>query len=143
MTAVDLAKFLNPRRNQIAGWKVLVADVADLDQNPLTAYRIGSIELDEPQKEIRITIEYPDKPKANDSAMTAGQFLDCLLPLASDNPDFALEASIKISLTIQGERWERYGMPLREIVGCEDPRLVLLGVEGLNDFGHKWPGIAQ
>ena|SRR2546430_15854196 len=139
MQALDLAKALQAKRGEIINWDVLVADVADLE-NPVdsvSAYRIEHIELDEPGKEINIFIQYPDRPDGAEKAMSGEQFLDRLLPLARDNPSFAVEASMKVSLEIEGQRWERLGMPLREIVGCIESRMLLLGVEGLN-YLSEW-----
>jgi hypothetical protein len=131
--ALQLATTLHAKRTQIAAWSILVADVSDLKQpaHSIAAYRIEQIELDEPRNEIRIVIQYPDEPQ---EAMSARQFLEQLLPIASDNPDFDVEGSIKVEMVIGGERWERYGMPLRQIVGSEESGLLLLGVEGLKYF---------
>jgi len=139
MKALDLATALHAKRSVIRDWQVFVADVVDLENTAgcIAAYRIEAVEVSEPAKEMNLFIEYPDQPDKADKAMTGEEFLDRLLPLASDNPDFAVEASIKVDLLIAGQRWERYGMPLLEIVGHEGSGTLLLGVEGLNDFA-KW-----
>jgi len=136
MKALDLAKMLHAKRSEIRGWQVFVADVVDLEtrEGRITAYRIEAIEADEPAKEINLFIEYPDQPDSAEKAMTGEHFLDLLLPLASDNPNFTVEASIKVDLVIAGQRWVRYGMPLREIVGYEGSRTLLFAVEGLRQY---------
>ena len=136
MKALDLARMLHARRSEIRGWRIFVADVVDLDtrEGRITAYRIEAIEADEPAKEINFFIEYPDQPDSAEKAMTGEHFLDFLLPLASDNPNFTVEASIKVDLVIAGQRWVRYGMPLREIVGYEGSRTLLFAVEGLRKY---------
>jgi len=136
MKALDLATALHAKRSEIHGWKVLVADVVDLNNlgGRIAAYRIEAVKADERGKEINLITEYPDQPDSDKKTMTGEQFLDRLLPLASDNPNFSVEASIRVDLVIGGIRWERYGMPLREIVGCEGSRILLLGVEGLNQY---------
>jgi hypothetical protein len=66
--------------------------------------------------------------------MTADGLADRLLPLASEHPDFCLEACAKITVFLDGEPWSNYHMPIKTVIGCVGPRVVLLGVDGLHEL---------
>src|SRR5688572_19518495 len=136
MRALTLATGLHSKRKQLADHGIRVANAADLEDlsGPIDLYHIQSIELDELAKEINLFVEYFDDPDPPADVMTAEQFLDRLMPLASDNPDFNVEVSIRFPVTLAGESFERYDMPIRSVTGFKNPPMVVLGVDGLHDL---------
>jgi hypothetical protein len=124
MRALQLAAFLNGKGKSLDTLQPYVID-ASAEGLDISAYPILRVELDADEGEILLVLRYPDDPEGEKVFTTMREFLDVFLPMASDNPDCRVEASVPMNV---GE-FNRLDMPLTGLKGTES--MVLFMVDGI------------
>ena len=128
MKALKLMAFFNREGRSLQPFRLYVVDKAVAHEARTTAYPVMHIDIDEVAKDILLVLRFPDEPERGAVMETVGEFLAAFLPAASDNPDFAVEASVPLQVM----KFNRCDMPVVGLAGNDQERVALLLADGLD-----------
>ncbi len=120
--------FFNSRGRALHPYRLYVVDDGAVQGQQTRAYPIMRVDIAAAEKEILLILRFPDEPERGPALDTIGEFLDAFLPAASDNPDYAVEASVPM----QVKEFCRFDMPIVGVNSNDVGRVAMLRAEGLD-----------